>query len=261
MTEAVSTAVKFKVGNTYIPERAKEHTFIISKNINGRLPSDEPLAVLLGGGSASGKSTYVEQLYSPLLDEAVLIDADEMKKEIKEYEEFLHHLDEDIAQSAAILVHTESSDLAMALWDTCIKLNLSYIYVGTMSYKPIYTDRLIRMKEQNYSIEGLYIDVDLAVCLERSKIRENQTGRAVPIDALKASNRNSAIVFLELKSLFDRVQMYNNSSKGNINLNPFYERFVPFKGLFENGKVHNIDELMLFHKKATSDFYLLVDIQ
>lgn len=250
-----STSDIYKKNGEYTKDRSKAHKLLILKKTQDMATSSNPLCVLFGGGSGSGKSTYLEELYSDKLSEAVFIDADEIKEHIPEYKEFLTNLNNDISVQAAFLVHTESSDISMDLIDHCIELNLSYIYVGTMSYEPTYTKRIQLMQEKGYTIEGIYIDVAIDVCLKRADIRAKETGREVLPRITTASNQNSAIVFLNLKPEFDKVLMFNNSKNAEqVELTPFYFRDTPFKGLFENGAVNNLEDLMKYIEKAQKDY-------
>jgi hypothetical protein len=77
--------------NQYTPERRRLHKDIIY-NIKKDIvciESDEPIAILMGGSPASGKSTFLKK-YSPyLLNEEILkIDADDIRSKLPEYRGF-----------------------------------------------------------------------------------------------------------------------------------------------------------------------------
>lgn len=81
--------------------------------------------------------------------------------------------------------------------------------------------------------------------------------RFVDEEVVKKANRNSAIVFKQLKPQFDQVLMFNNTVErtedSNIISTPFYRRETSFTELF-NGEIENKKELELFIKKSEEPY-------
>lgn len=256
--EELITVKKFKINDDYTDERKEKHTFIITKKFKGKVPTPEKSAILLGGGSGAGKSTIVKEHLVDVFktdSEFISIDADEIKKHLDEFHEYIEN--EETVYFAAFYVHAESGDIVNMLLQKCIELELSFIYDGTMSWRPLYDKLIPKLKNKSYHIFGIYVDVDVLVATERVKKRGEEEKRFVDEDVVKKANRNSAIVFKELKPLFDQVMMFNNTEErteeSDIISTPFYRRKKPFTDLFA-GEIDNPEQLDLFIKKSKESY-------
>lgn len=256
--EELITVNKYKINGVYTPERAEKHRIIITEKIKNKVPSDEKVAVLLGGGSGAGKSTIVRQYFLPGVEDFdsvsdyTYIDADQIKLKLDEYQQYIEN--EDTVYHAAFYVHVESGDIVSLLLQECIDRDLSFIYDGTMSWKPLYNELLPKLKKKSYLTFGVYVDVELEVAQRRAILRGKKEKRYVDPEVVKKANRNSAIVFKQLKCQFDQVLMFNNTEEreqgSNAELLPFYQREVPCSELFLNGDILNPQQLELFIKKS-----------
>jgi adenylylsulfate kinase-like enzyme len=111
----VTTQSMYSLAGIYIEEREAVHQDIIKFFTEGDTNITIPEAILTGGGSGAGKSTAVK-LYFEIIEEhesvsRTLIDADEIKKHLPEYEKLV---EEDVERMALIL-HDESSDISQKL--------------------------------------------------------------------------------------------------------------------------------------------------
>lgn len=258
--EELITIKKFKIEGVYSDERKDKHRIIITNKIKDKEPN-EKAAILLGGGSGAGKSSIVKQFFLPEVEDFdsnsdfVYIDADQIKLELDEYHEYIK--DEDTVYFAAFYVHEESGDIVNMLLEKCIELDLSFIYDGTMSWPPLYDELLPKLKKSSYHTLGVYVDVELKVALHRAKKRGKKEKRYVAASVVKKANRNSAILFKNLKPQFDEVMMINNTADRNEEskpYEPFYRRETQFTELFKDGEIHHPEHLDVFIKKANQPY-------
>lgn len=259
--EELTTVYKYKIKGAYSDERKDKHTIIITNKLKDKEPSLEKSAILLGGGSGAGKSTIVREHLMPNSEdfnsdsEFVFIDADDIKTYLEEYKKYIEN--EETVYFAAYYVHAESGDIVNMLLQKCIDLELSFIYDGTMSWKPLYDDLLPKLKNKAYQTLGIYVDVDVVVAAERVKKRGEIEKRYVDETVVKKANRNSAIVFKQLKPEFDQVLMFNNTEErtesSNVISTPFYRRETSFTELFK-GDIVNEKQLDLFIKKSEEPY-------
>ncbi len=210
---AKHTDIKWKdeKGN-YKPERLKLHNAIVDQiNTEAGESHKKPLAVLMGGGSATGKSTLRNVTVMAALkgegQSAGIVDSDDIKNSIPEYKT----LGRDIA---ARTVHDESSDIANYALDTLIKNKKNLIFDGTMKNYKKYSAMIERLKKEGYEVQILIADCPLEVAIERATKRAKETGRKVPTEIIEESHRSVPEAFVKLKSLVDRYDVFDTS--GNV---------------------------------------------
>lgn len=225
----------FKDGE-YTPERQELHTQIISDVFNQcQTPKkgEKPVAVLMGGGSASGKGGIKRRHgITDLADRGIktgTVDADEIKAQMPEYQSWK----DDYPNEAARLAHEESSDIGDTMIDMLIESGKHFIYDGTMKNPKKYQKLVQRLQAAGYETHAYVATCDLDVAKERSAKRAEKTGRKVPEEIIEASHRGVPGAFEKLKDQFDSFQVYDNTD-GNDNLiysnghiNPdMYQKFL-----------------------------------
>ncbi|MBD8036624.1 zeta toxin family protein [Solibacillus sp. A46] len=239
----IPTSVIYQTNSEYVQERRDLHNLIIKKNTESSVSKTPSSAVLSAGGSASGKTFFIEKYFLSSTEENyVLIDSDNIKNELPEYIAEIENKNLD----AADIVHEESGHIANSLLDFCIKNNYSFIYDGTMSNLEKYTTLLKKLKKANFMISALYVDIDIDIALERAAIRAFQTGRAVSEIKIRETNLQSAKTFYALISQFDEAVLFNNSKKLGTSEIPFAQKEI------HKLKPINFDEYQLFIKKVES---------
>lgn len=113
----IPTCAIYQINSEYVQERKELHNLIIIKNTQDRISKSPASAVLTAGGSGSGKSFFVENLFLSSTEENyVLIDSDNIKEELPEYVEAIKNNNLD----AADIVHDESGYIADSLLNFCI---------------------------------------------------------------------------------------------------------------------------------------------
>ncbi|MGA6580819.1 zeta toxin family protein, partial [Providencia sp. NPDC089923] len=207
--EPFDTQKKYKRDGKYIEKREKLH-----ERIRGEFLKSRPTAILIGGGSGVGKSSSIGKFVLPYFSESfILIDADEIKNSLPEYEDFKNNQ----CHNASDYVHEESSDIVEMLIEDAIQINGNFIYDATMSKYEKYKDLIRRLKGNNYYVFIIFIDADVDIALERVGARfinaDGSIGRYVSEDVVKETNSNSAKTFLRIFEDVDGYTLINNNEE------------------------------------------------
>lgn len=198
-------------------QREAFHEAVVDKMVEGKTPpvGRKPIAWILGGGTASGKTTASRAILGD--DPNVLrVDPDEIKLAIPEYDG-LKKTDED---HAAARVHEESSYLTKMAMAEAAARGLDLTYDSTTSGNG--GAAMAKMMAANgYDVRVMFVDVPISVARERSALRAKSSkdpvnfGRKVPDDVIVAAHRGAAKKFFELKEMpgLTSIQMYDNTGK------------------------------------------------
>lgn len=188
----------------YTEQRKELHNEIISFFID-KIEKDENNsvvdAVLLGGGSNSGKSTIANNLPENM----VIIDSDEIKEHIPEYEQF----QKEHPLLAARYVHDESSDISSSLLQQTMNDGFALIYDGTMKNVEKYQNIIKDLKSKGYFVTLIIVDVPIEIAKERNKVRFMETGRMVPESILMETHQAIPSSYLALKDYADEYYLYD----------------------------------------------------
>ncbi|MED3025201.1 MULTISPECIES: zeta toxin family protein [Bacillus cereus group] len=212
-----TTQERYVINGEYVIEREAIHNEIIESFLNKHSQQEkEPEAILLGGGSATGKSSIGELVskgYRLKKKHLIWIDSDKVKEKIPEYQQLMGTGDTELIKKAAFLVHDESSDITMKLLKICIKRRISFMYDGTMKNVEKYKKLIQQLRQAEFSINAIIVDVPIKVALERSNIRFKLTGRLVPEYIIEESHMKVAITFCKIKDLIDCYTLYDNTGQ------------------------------------------------
>jgi predicted ABC-type ATPase len=233
-------------GTSYSESRQKLHESII-KTLLKNLPREvnDPIAILLGGGAASGKSTIGERYKMHLKKYgkmAVYVDCDEIKERIPEYKT----LQSTNPLNAADLVHDESSDISLMLLEKAIENKCDIFYDGTMKSKEKYEALIHQLHEKGYEVFAVVVDVPLDIAFKRSHDRYLLTQRMVSETTILESHKGVAETFQHLKELFDSYALWDNTEYGGEG-----EIVAEKDGTVE--KVYNEARLNQFYQKSVID--------
>jgi predicted ABC-type ATPase len=164
----------------YDADRKKLHKEIIYKIKKDLVcvESDKPIAILMGGSPASGKSTFLKKYRPYLLEEEILkVDADEIRSQLPEYKGF-----------NATQTHLETKDIVNLLLsdrNIGIPCRFDLIYDGTMNNTKSYLPLISLLKSLGYRIYVVYIDnVPKDVIVNRALERYKRSGRFVPLEVI-----------------------------------------------------------------------------
>lgn len=201
------TKMMHTVGRRYTEERHRLHRKIVrrmAEKAEGH-HKGAPIAILIGGGTASGKTTLRKGLVQRELKKrrikAALIDPDELKAHTPEYKGF----QKTDPKRAASLVHRESCDIGALLLKRLLSERKSFIYEGTMARTDQYIRLVERLRGAGYRIEVFVADVPLRIAKRRAVERARRTGRAVPARVIEITHR---LVPGTLEAIKDRVDCY-----------------------------------------------------
>ncbi len=158
---------------TYDPERAKLHDSIIGAMFNPRAaaePGQRPHAVILLGAPASGKTTALQPAAKELGVEFTVINADDVKDRLPEYN----------GRNAG-LVHEESSDIAEGqLLPKALQANHHVLLDITGANGNKVKGMVERFHKMGYEISILYAHLPVEKSCARAVQRFRSSGRFVP---------------------------------------------------------------------------------
>jgi predicted ABC-type ATPase len=195
------------VKNDYDPERKKLHRKIIYEFKKDLICVDNsnPIAILMGGSPASGKSTFLKK-YAPYLlkTEILKIDADEIRAKLPEYEGY-----------NATQTHLETKDIVNTLLsdrNIGIPCLFDVIYDGTMNSTKSYLPLINLLKSLGYKVFIVYIDnVPKDVVINRSIERYKKSGRFVPLEVIDDFFNKGTEALEKLKSQVDGYMVVDGS--------------------------------------------------
>ncbi|WP_158621087.1 zeta toxin family protein, partial [Candidatus Kurthia intestinigallinarum] len=179
--------------------------------------SQQKISFFLGGGSNAGKSTFRKRLKESV-GNILIIDSDELKKEIPEYQKMLDANPE----IAASIVHKESSLMASKLLEKAIEREISHIFDGTLKDTQKYINFIHLLKQAKFEVTLTIIDVPVKIALKRNRIRYEEAKangdfpRLVPDEIVIQSHSMIAKSFVALKDLVDHwaiVDTQDNSDE------------------------------------------------
>lgn len=233
----------YKRTGKYDKKRQQLHTDIIRgivESASSPKDGEKPVAVLMGGGSASGKGTLRDSVVIPKYQKQGISlgidDCDAIKEQMPEYALFQK---QDI-QSAALRVHEESMDIAMEALDELIKNNKNLIFDGTMKDINKYNPIVDKLRKAGYEIQIVGADLPVETAIARSNERAKVTGRKVKEGIIYGSNGGFAATYPELIGKVDKYTLYDNSGDSpvlvqdetGIKRKDLYDKFV------QKGKTH-----------------------
>ena len=204
----------YDTSHGYTKERQKLHDRIVQgivDSANSPEKGKKPLAILMGGGSASGKGTLRDVLVLPRLQSAGInvgiSDCDEIKEKLPEYKLFQ---EQDIT-SAAYRTHEESMDIAKEAFDALIKNNKNLLFDGTMKNYTTCMNMIDKLHKAGYEIQIVGADVPLETAINRSNKRAKDTGRQVPEGIITGAHGGFSLTYPKLLDEVDSYSLYDNS--------------------------------------------------
>ena len=169
------------------------------------IDNKEPIAILMGGSPASGKSTFLRKYAPYLLKEEILkVDADEIRAKLPEYKGY------NASQTQA-----ETKDIVNTLLSNRtigIPCKYDIIYDGTMNSTKSYIPLIKLLKSLGYKVFIVYIDkVSEEVVKKRALERYQKSGRFVPMEVIDDFFGKGKTALNELKNDVDGYMVVDGS--------------------------------------------------
>lgn len=201
----------------YRPDRAALHREIV-KDYIGDSHAESDYVYMLGGAPANGKSTLVDSGLLPHPKDALVIDPDKLKAKIPEYKAMLESGRKELIAKAANFVHEESSLLGKSIQAEAYRKGIGVVLDGVNGgslekvSKKIDGIRVASGKK----VRADYVTLDTDLSLKLAQARAKKTGRVVPEDFIKKSNRNIAELIPQLidKNVFDELYLWDTNVNG-----------------------------------------------
>ena len=260
---------------TLTPEREKLHEDIIQRTFRDAKPVPEgetPVCYILGGGSASGKSSFTkdgerERYGMPGSEECPVLDADAFKNDIPEYQYDAKTktgtgtTDRDLAASFA---HEESSAITKRAMDAALENRYNFTLDGTGDGTAEKMIKKIRQaREKGYRVEGKYCTKDIDDAIYWSTIRGIKTGRDVQADSIVDIHRKVSKIVPQIAAEFDHFELWDHNDFGKPVLIATCERggeLIPkdkkaFKKFLDKAEYqYDTEKIRKIRDKAKRDF-------
>ncbi len=192
----------------YTPERRQLHEAIVEKYLKGTTPVASPVATVLGGGPASGKSSVM----AGTPPNTVHIDVDQIRGDLPEYREAVGK-DPNISP----FVHEEASHIGKMLSQRAIDSSRNILLDGTgdSSINKL-GGKTAAMRAGGHEVIGQYVSLPTDLAVRLMKERGDKTGRYVPEAFLRETHAAVSRTFPEAvrQGLFDRATLHDTSIFG-----------------------------------------------
>jgi len=184
------------VTREWYPDRSALHEKIIESFFEGKQPVENPEMIFLGGLPGSGKTSAMRGR----MDNYVVLDADEVKKQLPEYEGW-----------NAPLLHGESAILAQMVFDKAIQGGYNIVNDGTLRNKDLALDLLTQAKQAGYSTKIVFVGATIKTALSRMLKRFKETSRFIDPAFYVAVAGNPAKTFHTIKDMADAYEVWDNN--------------------------------------------------
>ena len=145
--------------------------------LRGGKRAKPPQAVLVIGLGCSGKTSALGNLPLPDNGNRILIDPDEVKKYLPEYQTATQRGRKD----AASIVHAESGFVAEIIRNEAARRSFNFSFEGVGRDAAYYTRLAENLESHGYVVHVLLSHLDdLDEALRRNKVRGERTGRYIP---------------------------------------------------------------------------------
>lgn len=193
-------------------ERYALHNQIINEYFEGKKPygpNDKKIAYFTGGGPASGKGTFANNVkdYYSKDDNPIKIDADEIKERLIKADGKV------MSERNTSFYHSESLMLANRIFEIAAQNNYPVLYDGTATNFATISSKLDLMKRLGYKTEMRYMTSDVNTLMDSSLERYRQTGRLVDLCRLLDTHEAAQTTAPMLFDAVDDMKLYNR--KGN----------------------------------------------
>lgn len=199
-------------------ERTLQHEKIINDTVSKVPSSENPTFVMLGGGPASGKSTFIRET-GMIADRnnAVHVNADDMKSELPEFNRMRNAFNDQEFFHAAGFSHEESSYLAEVARKSAMAQSKPIVLDGTGNgnYEK-FAGKIQEAKANGFRVEGNYVTVPTDVAVTRAFNRSLKASerRFVPQGIVEKTHAAVSTTFPRAVAdgLFDSFSLWDTNS-------------------------------------------------
>lgn len=168
----------------------------------------KPIAVLMGGGAASGKSFVRDTLIQPALEaggvRVGICDPDDMKTRLPEWE----YLNETDPAHAGSITHKESVKLANQAFYELMSQGKNLLFDNSMRVVGEYRKKIRALHENGYNVIIIGVTTDIGTALDRAHKRE----RRMPDGKLRETHSGFSTAWEFIKDYADDFKLYDSTS-------------------------------------------------
>ena len=244
-------------------KREEWHQAFAEREIAGKTPVQgrPPIAIIMGGGTASGKSTLARKIAGDDPN-MVHVDADGIKPRIPEHEELRKaEGDQPTATAtrnpnlASSREHEESSYIAKLTMAKAAANGLDVLYDATSSGKGL-AIMINKMASEGYDVHLLFADVPEHIAAARAESRAANPndpagfGRHIPEEAMHNTHVLSAANYILMKdsSMLKSARAYDTTEREPALM---HSKGIGFKGEdLGPGKIHDDSKWEYYTRKA-----------
>lgn len=210
--DATSAHLHQKKDGSFTADRQELHNTIKKKFTSGLISQEKPLAKLVAGAPANGKSTYVESNKNKPLVDAVHVDPDAIKMEFPEYRYLLDEKD----AKAAYYIHEESSLVADNIISDILSKKSNVTIDRLLTSEKSVQKVSKQLKKAGYKSEVDYTTIDTELSVKLADDRGKRTGRFVPESVVRAKNAELPSEFESILDggYFDTLNLWDTNTKG-----------------------------------------------
>jgi predicted ABC-type ATPase len=197
---------------SWTDERAALHREISRDMLKGKTPVDAPVAYMMGGGTASGKSSLIGSGILGIPDNSVMVDSDAIKGHLPEYQRMKAAGD----YNAAAFAHEESSYLAKKVAHTASVGGFNVVFDGTGDSSYGSVERKVTMlRAGGQRVVANYASVPVETAIARNLARAEKTGRYVPESFIRQAygSINHIMAKAAKNGLFDELTVWDTTSR------------------------------------------------
>jgi len=197
----------------YRPERQSLHDEIVASSFLNKtpVPEGQRIAIVMMGGTASGKSTMLKQSGAGGVN-FVHVDADDVKARLPEYRVAVGQK----WQGAAAFVHEESSTIARRVATQAVQDGYNVVLDGTGANASKFFKQVQMLKDAGYHVHLMMPDQNKDQALSDAMKRANRTGRYVPPEFIEAAYAKIPGNFFKVAAMADSAQLYDRRRDGKL---------------------------------------------
>jgi len=182
----------------YTPERTALHDSIIAR-VTGPQSTSTGNIFMLGGPPANGKSALVKSGKLPHPKMTTLIDPDEIKAMIPEYNMMLQSGRQNLIEAGAAFTHEESSYLSKRIQAEMLKSKKDFVLDGVNDgdFEKLKV-KVAALKQNGNKLRADYVSLEYKLSRQLAKERAERTGRKVASKFISDMNRDVSILIPKL---------------------------------------------------------------